>query len=157
MGVQDTSKPREPSGAVEPICFSNGIRLTAREWLFVVLFAAALIVFAPSLWQTLEPFPLEADYRIPHDLSNDYWLYERFAGLAAEHGDILVRRRFGRRRTRHARANTVSFPRALGGKEAATLTSAWTVRIRWRWAAWSKITQAGWRARASSWNAIPCG
>jgi hypothetical protein len=90
MGRQDTSKPQEPSGAVEPIHFSNSIRLTAREWLFMALFAAALIVFAPSLWQALEPFPLEADYRIPHDLSNDYWLYERFAGLAAEHGDTLV-------------------------------------------------------------------
>jgi hypothetical protein len=27
---------------------------------------------------------------MPHDLSNDYWLYERWTGLAAEHYDTLI-------------------------------------------------------------------
>lgn len=90
MGLHDGKTIQEPSGAVEPIRFSNGIRLPPREWLVVALFTAALVLFAPSLWQALEPFALEADYRMPHDLSNDYWLYERFARLAAEHGDTLV-------------------------------------------------------------------
>ena len=47
-------------------------------------------MFAPSLWHRAEKFALEPDYRIPHDLSNDYWLYERFAGLAADHYDTLL-------------------------------------------------------------------
>ena len=49
-----------------------------------------IVVFAPSLWKRVETFALEPDYRMPHDLSNDYWLYERFAGLAADHYDTLL-------------------------------------------------------------------
>jgi hypothetical protein len=49
-----------------------------------------ILVFAPSLWHRTEKFALEPDYRIPHDLSNDYWLYERFTGLAALHYDTLL-------------------------------------------------------------------
>jgi hypothetical protein len=73
-----------------PAAFSNGIRLTLGEWLVVALFALAVGAFAPALWKEVEPFPLEADYRMPHELGNDYWLYERFAGLAAEHYDTLL-------------------------------------------------------------------
>ncbi len=42
------------------------------------------------MWRRAEKFALEPDYRIPHDLSNDYWLYECFAGLAADHYDTLL-------------------------------------------------------------------
>ena len=70
--------------------FSNGIRLTGGQWLGLGLFAVVIVVFAPSLWHHAEKFALEPDYRIPHDLSNDYWLYERFAGLAADHYDTLL-------------------------------------------------------------------
>jgi hypothetical protein len=75
------------SGAIE---FSNGIRLTGREWLGLGLFAIVLVIFAPSVWRRAERFALEPDYRLPHDLSNDYWLFECYAGLAADHDDTLV-------------------------------------------------------------------
>jgi len=78
------------SSEPEAIALSNGIRLTGRQWLGLGLFAVLLLVFAPSLWRHGEKFALEPDYRIPHDLSNDYWLYERFAGLAADHEDTLL-------------------------------------------------------------------
>jgi hypothetical protein len=74
----------------ETIAFSNSIRLTCREWVGIALFAALLIVFAPSLWQRAEPFLLEPDYRMPRELGYDYWLYERFAALAASQYDTLV-------------------------------------------------------------------
>jgi hypothetical protein len=70
--------------------FSNGIRLTGRQWAGVGLFTALLVVFAPSVWKQVEKFPLEPDYRMPHDLSNDYWLYERYVGLAAGRYDTLL-------------------------------------------------------------------
>jgi hypothetical protein len=91
MGEHDrkTGHPRTPADP-GPTTFSNGIRLTGREWLGVGLFAVLLIVFAPALWKRVEPFPLEPDYRMPHDLSNDYWLYERYAGLAANHYDTFL-------------------------------------------------------------------
>jgi hypothetical protein len=72
------------------IAFSNSIRLSGAEWLGVALFALALLVLAPVLWQRAEHFALEPDYRVPHDLSNDYWLYSSFAGLAVEHDDTLL-------------------------------------------------------------------
>jgi hypothetical protein len=73
-----------------PVAFSNSIRLTSQQWIGVGLFALLLILFAPTLWKQVEPFPLETDYRIPHELGYDYWLYERFARLAAEHYDTLL-------------------------------------------------------------------
>jgi hypothetical protein len=74
----------------EPIALSNGIRLTGREWLGFGVFAVVMVIVAPSLAHRAEKFALEPDYRIPHDLSNDYWLYECFAGLAADHFDTLL-------------------------------------------------------------------
>jgi hypothetical protein len=70
--------------------FSNGIRLSGRQWLGVALFSLMLAVLAPLLWKQVEQFTLEPDYRMPRELSNDYWFYERYVGLAAENYDILV-------------------------------------------------------------------
>lgn len=75
---------------LERIAFSNAICLNVRQWIGVALFASALVLFAPLLWQQFEPFTLEPDYRMPHELSNDYWLYERYADLAAQKYDTLI-------------------------------------------------------------------
>ena len=69
---------------------SNGIRLSGRQWLGIGMFAVLLLVFASPLWKQVEPFDLKSDYRMPHDLSNDYWLYARFTGLAAAQYDTVV-------------------------------------------------------------------
>jgi hypothetical protein len=73
-----------------PIEFSNGIRLNSREWLGVGLFAVTCLLFTPVLWRHAEEFMPKDDYRIPHDLSNDYWLFDRVAALAAEQHDTLL-------------------------------------------------------------------
>jgi hypothetical protein len=73
-----------------PIELSNGIRLTGREWLGLAAFAVLLGVLAPLLWSQTEKFADSPDYRIPHDLSNDYWLFERHARLAAERDQTLL-------------------------------------------------------------------
>jgi hypothetical protein len=90
LAEPDSSKAKRASAQPEPIALSNGIRLTRREWLGLGLFAVVIVVFTPALWRRTEKFALEPDYRIPHDLSNDYWLYECFAGLAADHYDTLL-------------------------------------------------------------------
>src|SRR5437667_6136626 len=74
---------------VDVTSFSNAMRVSGRQWLGVGLFAVVLFC-APSLWKQYEEFTPEADYRMPHELSNDYWLYERFADLAAERFDTLL-------------------------------------------------------------------
>src|SRR5947207_14711540 len=91
MGERDIKKDlRSAPSEIGSVAFSNGIRLTGSEWLVVAFVAALLIVVAPTAWKQAEKFPLEADYRMPHELSNDYWLYERFAGLAVERQDTLL-------------------------------------------------------------------
>jgi hypothetical protein len=90
MGSEHPGDAEPGSAEPAPIALSNGIRLTGRQWLGLGLFAALIMGFAPALWHRAERFALEPDYRIPHDLSNDYWLYECFAGLAADHYDTLL-------------------------------------------------------------------
>lgn len=77
-------------GDVDVVSFSNSIRLTGREWLGVGVFALLLVLFAPALWKQVEKFDLEPDYRMPHDLSQDYWLYERYARQAAAQYDTVL-------------------------------------------------------------------
>jgi hypothetical protein len=74
----------------EPLAFSNGIRLSASQWLGLGVYALVLVTCAPWLWNHAEQFALEPDYRIPHDLSADYYLFERYAGLAVDHYDTLL-------------------------------------------------------------------
>ena len=81
---------RAASAELDVTTFSNGVRLTGWQWLGVGLFAALMVLFVPSLWQQVEKFDLEPDYRMPHDLSQDYWLYERYARLAASHYDTVL-------------------------------------------------------------------
>jgi hypothetical protein len=75
---------------MEALDFSNAVRLTGGQWIGVGLFAIALILGAAPLWERVEKFDLEPDYRMPYELSNDYWLYERYSRLAALHHDTLV-------------------------------------------------------------------
>src|SRR5271156_6067453 len=80
---------RSPTGP-DAIAFSNGIRLSAGECVGLALFAMVIVIFTPTLWRRAEKFAIEPDYRIPHDLSNDYWLFGCFAGLAADHDDTVL-------------------------------------------------------------------
>lgn len=81
--------PVDPSN-FGPIPFSNSIRLTSGQWGAVALFTLILILLGSSVWQRVEAFTLEPDYRMPRELGYDYWLYERFAGLAASGFDTLI-------------------------------------------------------------------
>jgi len=74
----------------QPIEFSNGIRLTCGQWLIVGLYVVLLTAFAPWVWEERTPFEPGPDYRMPHDLGNDYWLYERHCRLAVAQHDIVL-------------------------------------------------------------------
>jgi hypothetical protein len=89
MGDRQRSQGKPLPGTDGP-AFSNSIRLNGRQWLALGLFAVLLIVCAPLLWKNAESFPLEPDYRIPHELAGDYWLYKRYVELAAGHYDTLL-------------------------------------------------------------------
>jgi hypothetical protein len=78
--------PTEPNR----ITFSNAVCLSVSQWLGVGLFAVAIGVVAPVAWKQFEEFTLEPDYRMPRELSDDYWFYERYVRVAAEKVDTLV-------------------------------------------------------------------
>ncbi|HEX3313441.1 MAG TPA: hypothetical protein VHR72_01065, partial [Gemmataceae bacterium] len=74
----------------EGIALSNGIRLSGREWIVVAGFGLAILIGAPLWAKRTELFDPPANARIPHDLSNDYWLYQRFVERAANRGNVVV-------------------------------------------------------------------
>ncbi len=61
---------------------SNCVRLSAREWLIIGIVFSALLYFGPTLWEHIERFEPGPDYRLPYDLSSDYWLHNRYCRWA---------------------------------------------------------------------------
>jgi hypothetical protein len=54
---------------------SNCVRLSGYEWLIVAVTISALFYFVPKLWKHIEKFEPGSDYRLPYNLSDDYWLF----------------------------------------------------------------------------------
>jgi len=69
---------------------SNGVRLSAREWVVVIVIVAALFCLGPLLWELAEKFEPGPDYRLPYELSNDYRLYKRYCRWACSQYKTLV-------------------------------------------------------------------
>jgi len=66
------------------------VRLSLREWLIVAIIFSAVFCLAPTLWERVEKFEPESDYRLPYELSSDYWLYERYCRWSCSRYDTLV-------------------------------------------------------------------
>lgn len=69
---------------------SNCIRLSIGQWIIVAVICLAASFLFPVLWERLEKYSPGEDYRIPYELSNDYWFYERYCQLACSRYDTLV-------------------------------------------------------------------
>ena len=69
---------------------SNCVRLSAYEWIFVTIAVFTVLCFGPALWERIEKFEPESDFRIPYVSGNDYWLYRRYCRWACSQKDILV-------------------------------------------------------------------
>ena len=83
------NEPTVPAGLCGQEFGSNAIRLCLGEWAVagaVLLLALTLI---PSLWKRIERFEPPDGYRVPYELSEDYWHYQRACG-AADTDAILV-------------------------------------------------------------------
>lgn len=72
-----------PYGATE-------MRLTARQWLATVAIVLATIAAVPPIWEKAGRFDTGPDYRIPYDLSRDYWLYSRWIRKVAVPENVIV-------------------------------------------------------------------
>ena len=84
-----TEVPFSSNNPPPPCCFvwrskttgedaEAGIRLSAGQWIIVGIICSAFLYFTPAFWGRIEKFSPGPNYRIPYDLSNDYWLYRRY-------------------------------------------------------------------------------
>ena len=64
--------------------------LSLREWLVAGLLAATLFVLVPKFWPAPAFAGTGLDYRLPYQLSSDYWLYNRYCRWACSRHDVLV-------------------------------------------------------------------
>jgi hypothetical protein len=71
-------------------CCSHAVRLSGREWIAVLAFLVALLCLVPAAWRRIEPFDPGDDYRLPYELSNDYWHYRRYCRRACAQQRIPV-------------------------------------------------------------------
>jgi hypothetical protein len=81
--VGKTQSNEEPFGATE-------MRLNARHWLAVFGILVAVGFATPAIWEKAERFDTGPNYRIPYDLSRDYWLYARWIKRVAVPGNVIV-------------------------------------------------------------------
>lgn len=73
-----------------PSFSSNCVRLSPSEWVIVAVILSSVFYLAPMLWERMEKFEPASDYRLPYDLSSDYWLYERYCRWACSKYDTIV-------------------------------------------------------------------
>ena len=57
---------------------SAAVHLSARQWLCALGLSLGLAWLLPVAWPGFEAFEPVPHYRVPYELSNDYWLYERW-------------------------------------------------------------------------------
>lgn len=81
MSVTTETPPQAPPAPVEDpeAPFGpNEMRLGKRQWIFFFLIVVSIFVFLPRVWSVAERFDTGPDYRVPYELSNDYWQIGRW-------------------------------------------------------------------------------
>lgn len=79
-----------PMNDVTPFDCSHALRLSGTDWVIVAVALLLLIGFAPMAWQRFETFKPGPDYRMPYELSSDYWLYGRYCRELCGRRKMLV-------------------------------------------------------------------
>lgn len=90
-GGHPTRAAAPPTPALPRVPFGvNEIRLSAREWATTLVILALVVALTPSIWERIEHFDPGPDYRIPYELSKDYWLYSRRLRQVVDPDKIIV-------------------------------------------------------------------
>ena len=87
--LEDRNNSCPPNESKVPFS-SNCVRLSGYECIFVGIVALTLFCFGPTLWERMEKFEPEPDFRLGYELSNDYWLYNRYCRWATSKYETLV-------------------------------------------------------------------
>jgi lysophospholipase L1-like esterase len=69
---------------------ANELRLNFRQWLIALGIVALGILLVPHAWEKIERFDTGPNYRLPYDLSRDYWLYARRLRREIDPAHIIV-------------------------------------------------------------------
>ena len=69
---------------------SNSVRLSWKEWLVLVAILGVMLAIIPRAWVAFETFSPSPDYRLPYQLSDDYWLFERWSRFAGSSSPGLI-------------------------------------------------------------------
>jgi hypothetical protein len=69
---------------------SHAVRLSGRQWLIAATFVLAIVALTPVIGDRVETFHPGGDYRMPYELSHDYWLFRRYCRQACQQEKILV-------------------------------------------------------------------
>ena len=90
--MEEKTNSVSPAGLDEAVAFdcSHYVRLSGRQWLIVAAALLALVGLGPLIWDRVDGFNPGDDYRVPYELSSDYWLYHRYCHRVCEQGKILV-------------------------------------------------------------------
>ncbi|MCX7043859.1 MAG: hypothetical protein NTX50_00035 [Candidatus Sumerlaeota bacterium] len=86
----ETSSAAPAAPVAEEPFGANEERLSARQWLIVGVIVLFVVLLTPWLWQRIERFETGPDYRLPYQLSEDYWLYNRMLRQTATQDRIIL-------------------------------------------------------------------
>lgn len=62
---------------------SNAVRLFWKEWIILIVILVGIIYFLPKIWTKIEKINICQDYRLPYELSSDYWIFEQWCENAS--------------------------------------------------------------------------
>ncbi len=88
--TDSTGQPARSAPETTVSFSSNAVRLSPRECLLAAAVLAVLFYLIPVVWERIEPLGTEPDYRVPHRLGNDYWLFGRHCRRACSADQTLV-------------------------------------------------------------------
>ena len=75
----------------ERLPITTEMRLNLRQWAIVLAIVTLIAAATPRLWKNIERFDTGPDYRIPYQLSNDYWLFDwRLQKIAAADSIVVL-------------------------------------------------------------------
>lgn len=68
----------------------NSIRLSVVEWVIAMLMVGVMFVFMPAFWESREEVVFGRNYRVPYEMSNNYWFISRWVREASGEKPVVI-------------------------------------------------------------------